>query len=332
LFIVDTTPPVFTHEPDDITIECDSIAPNCNVETIEGLPVQTSYRTMDSYMSSVTYFAIDCANNSVIHTQTIVKIDSTPPVFTRTPLNETAPCDCGALPAPTLAAVDNCEDDIEVSYAETQLVVPGVPVGAYPQVFLREWTASDGTNTESHTQWVTLEDNDAPDIILDGQISNAATINMGPMSCDATALYITSLLDDSLVQDNCDMSPTIGRGHSKVAITNGCQETDESHTVTLVASDVSGNSRTSVITFGKLDMNSPIVATLPSPLPVQCSATPIDNMQLLKDELYRFTTDDCTTDLTFSFTDITERTFTFTVTDNCGNDNTQYNAEYICVL
>jgi len=336
LFIVDTTPPVFTHKPDNVTIECDSVAPDCNVETIEGLPVQTSYNNMNASMSTVQYFAIDCAGNTVTHTQTIHKIDSTPPVFTRTPDHETAACDCGALPAPTLAAVDNCEDNIQVSYQESQLTVSGVAADAYPQILVREWTATDGNNSMLHTQTVTLEDNDAPDIILNGQISNAATDAMGPQSCDAVALLIPSLLNDALAQDNCDMSPQLSTAH-EYSVYNGsvpdCSATEESHTVTLVASDVSGNSRTSVISFLKLDMSSPSFATLPSPLPAQCpvDGTPTDAQ--LQAALSAFVSDDCSESLVLAFSNLNaeQNTFSATITDACGKTSQVHNAEYNCV-
>jgi len=211
VFFEDTTPPVFTNEPKDETLECDAQPDSkCVVQAVECLDsgccdvgsVQfSSYRNSSAgdtnYVIYQEWSATDSAGNPVLHQSTVIVKDTTPPVFTRLPADETISCDCESQVATTLQAMDNCdENSIEVAYSESRIDLSND--NNYLKV--RTWKAQDSTgNDVTHVQTVTVKDSDAPQLynIPDDALE---------MECGAYESYIAP---DVFARDSCDSNDLV---------------------------------------------------------------------------------------------------------------------------
>ncbi len=121
-----------------------------------------------------TWTAADCSGNSVSYVQTITVTDDEAPEFT-SELPGDITVNCSAIPeVPVLTALDNCDVAVAVEMSEDQ--APGKCPGS--QVITRTWTAQDcAGNTSTHTQVITVEDNEGP--VLDGNLDTDITVSCG---------------------------------------------------------------------------------------------------------------------------------------------------------
>src|SRR5690606_29012010 len=116
--------------PGNTTVNCTSIpnpanltaTDNCDNDVIVAFSETTSGQNDtcgSEYIITRTWTALDCAGNSVSHTQTITVEDTTAPVFSGTlPNNITV--NCSNVPNPVnLTATDNCDNNVEVVFNET---------------------------------------------------------------------------------------------------------------------------------------------------------------------------------------------------------------------
>jgi len=198
--VVDLTPPALNDYPNDVTVQCDSIPDACvisivpddcdpDVETTD-VDFSETEVTIGGFKSLVrSWYAADCAGNSVDHAQTVTIIDSSPPVFSRNPPDSSVECDCDSFPsASVLTALDNCDLDLQVTFSETK------ETGSSPDEFtlFRSWTVSDSSNNMnewSQTIWVT---DDSPPTFLTNP--DDTTVACGKVPTDTTLA----------VRDNCD--------------------------------------------------------------------------------------------------------------------------------
>lgn len=114
-------------------------------------------------VSTRQWIATDGCNNQTTRTQYITEIDSTPPVFLSVPENITTSADN----IPAICQLEHFDWDPSVQYTTSQ--VPETytfdPAScSHGTEIIRTWTIKDtSNNTSTHTQTITLEDNDGPE-------------------------------------------------------------------------------------------------------------------------------------------------------------------------
>ncbi|MFZ6053545.1 HYR-like domain-containing protein, partial [Halocola ammonii] len=116
--VVDTTAPVLSATPANVTIECDEDIPsititatdNCDENVLVNF-TETTEELECGYRLLRTWSAADNCGNGVSHTQIITIEDTTAPVFTSVPAALTLECDA-EIPATTAEAVDNCDSSV----------------------------------------------------------------------------------------------------------------------------------------------------------------------------------------------------------------------------
>ena len=126
--IVDSTAPVFTFVPENITIECDAVVPttgataedNCGAVDIVYNDIIFETDCDQEYSIVRVFSATDECGNSATAQQIITIVDTTAPVLSGTPA-EVLVLNCeDAIPAPAEVTVsDNCDQAIEIVYTET---------------------------------------------------------------------------------------------------------------------------------------------------------------------------------------------------------------------
>ena len=158
--VKDTTAPVLTGVPADITVECNAIptvatptaTDNCCSATINYSELKKDESCANSYTLIRTWTTSDACGNTSKASQTITVIDSAAPTF-----NETLPTDvtvnANAIPvADILTASDNC-GTATVTFNEGEN-------GSYCDAshsIQRTWIATDACGlTTSHTQKITV--------------------------------------------------------------------------------------------------------------------------------------------------------------------------------
>ena len=313
----DTTKPVFSNVPADVTVECDNIptpgnptaSDNCdnNVTiTYEG-QVRTDGNCPDAYTLTRTWKAEDNCGNTKTATQKITVRDTQKPEFTYVPAAITVECD--EVPAPdTPTAEDNCDNNVTITY-EGQVRANGNCLDTY--TLTRTWKAEDNCgNTKTVTQKITVRDTQDPvfvnfpaDITVECHlVPNPATPG-GDDNCDldVTVTY----LGESRQDGNCEDRYILIR--------------------TWKVEDNCGNTKTASQKITVKDDTAPIV-TCPSNITIECSDdfTPAGAG-------YATSTDNCDPNPTETYTDATingncpdnykiERTWK--ATDRCGNVST----------
>jgi hypothetical protein len=207
--MVDTTEPEL-EGPADITVECDSVPPPCDVQLISD-DYQTTLTFREhredgscdmEYLIIRKWTAADCADNVNIVTQTVTVIDSTPPVLTRYPEDTTIECDCDELTSvPTVDAVDNCDlGGDEVVYNPSS--APGTCKHEY--TLTRSWSATDSCgNVEDWDQEVEVVDSEPP-LFCDEFCDDDWAGYGNDISCDELPEVV-----DPLVKDDCDTEPDV---------------------------------------------------------------------------------------------------------------------------
>ncbi len=190
--IEDTTAPVITGLPEDITIDCDGDIPtsdvtatdDCdeNVEVIISV-FQTPGECPVGIILTREYTATDAAGNSVTQIQTVTIENLAPPVLSNVPADATINCGADLL-VPDVTASDACPGSVEITFEESEVTTSGNCLA-----FTRTWTATDICgNQASETQNITIIDELAP--TLSG-VPADVTINCGdelPSTTDVVAI------------------------------------------------------------------------------------------------------------------------------------------------
>jgi gliding motility-associated-like protein len=175
LEVLDTTVPVFTYFPSDISVECDEI-PEPEYPIIEDNCVlnlnirfdEISFQNPNpqncnhyQYIIHRIWVASDACGNMVKDTQVISVSDTRPPSILIPPFSNIS---CAADTSVNLAAIalliqDNCDQNVVFSY--NQFVFPGNCAGNYR--IERQWRASDRCNNISNfIQQIFVTDQQAP--------------------------------------------------------------------------------------------------------------------------------------------------------------------------
>ncbi|HRW75698.1 MAG TPA: Calx-beta domain-containing protein, partial [Saprospiraceae bacterium] len=161
--------------------------------TIEFVQTETPGSCLNQYTLTRTWTATDECDNAVTHTQVIVVEDTTPPVLSALPADQTVECDQVPTP-PAVTAMDNCDMDVMVQFAEVRTD------GNCPHNYslARTWTATDDCdNSTVHTQTITVQDTQAP--VFDGPLPQDVTVE-----CTNIPEALTLTATDNCTDDNPD--------------------------------------------------------------------------------------------------------------------------------
>ncbi|RLA58370.1 MAG: hypothetical protein DRQ89_15455, partial [Epsilonproteobacteria bacterium] len=168
LNVVDTTDPIFTDAPADMTLECDQDVPaleDCiatdNCTAAEHIVYTSSESSsVDGCTETITrtWTATDLCENTATHTQTITIVDTTAPVISDYPADLTVTCFDLVPPMAdgNVVATDNCNEFSIVGY---DVFEGNSCVGTV----IRTYTATDICgNASSVTQLIHINDDVAP--------------------------------------------------------------------------------------------------------------------------------------------------------------------------
>ena len=249
----------------------------------------------NSYTVTRVWSATDCSGNAVSHTQILTVMDTTAPVFTSFPSDQTNDCSEAAY---SYTAEDNCGD---VTFSEARSGAADA-CGNYVQVVTITATDACGNST-SQSFTITVADTEAPAFVE--ALPADATVE-----CDAVPSA-----DVLTATDNCD---AVSVSFTEAIAAGDCPNR---YTVTRTwsATDCSGNatSHTQVLTV--VDTTAPSFTSVPADVLVECDAPiPADLA----------TAEDNCGETTVTFTDVEvpgispndyDILRTFTATDACGN-------------
>jgi hypothetical protein len=133
--VQDTTPPVLSGVPGDVTVECDAVPPptgptaidNCDpAPRVEFNEMRTDGRCKDEYTLTRTWTAFDRCGNSTAASQLIHVVDTTPPavsgLFEQVSADEDEDADekddenidISGLYRISYSGTDNCDTDVEI--------------------------------------------------------------------------------------------------------------------------------------------------------------------------------------------------------------------------
>lgn len=181
IVVVDTTPPRFTHLPENATVECDCTAKLDTPTNIAAVDNDASNSTPDVQYSSATlaqggnnyrivhtWTTSDSANNETSYSQTIAVIDTTPPTLINLDdPNGTLPTgdknsDCSVfIPELQIDAEDACDAGVVAVPSISSTQANEAPCGTY--TITREYSAVDENgHSSSWVQTVNVADEKAP--------------------------------------------------------------------------------------------------------------------------------------------------------------------------
>jgi hypothetical protein len=278
----DTEAPAFVYPPGNATVECDNVPPpatptatdNCDTDVdIAFDEVRTDGTCPDNYTLTRTWTATDDCDNAAVHVQTITVQDTTLPVLSGGPADDTVECDSVPPPA-TPTATDNCDVDVDITFNEVR--TDGTCPDNY--TLTRTWTATDDCgNSSAHVQTITVQDTTAPGITCPPD--EGVTV---PEATDPSATGIAT------ATDACDVSPAIVWSDAE-AFLGFCPTTTEI-TRTWRAIDACDNQ-------GSCDQIIEVFEPLPPGMccnPADGTLTPIDDGDPCTDDICNTTTGEVT--------------------------------------
>ncbi|MFZ4544240.1 MAG: hypothetical protein ACOYOA_09345, partial [Saprospiraceae bacterium] len=309
ILYIDTTKPVLSNVPANVTLECDMAMPTSKPtasDICDGTlnPVYSEQFVPgiceNSYQLIRRWVATDRCNNSISAQQVVTVRDTKAPLLAGIPANVTV--ECNNVPNPgTPTATDNCDATVDITYAQTR--TNGNCVDSY--TLTRTWTATDNCgNKDTKTQVITVRDTQRP--TLAGVPANTTVeCNNVPNPGTPTAT------------DNCDATVDITYNQTR---TNGNCPDAYTLTRTWTATDNCGNSTSASQVITVRDTQKPVLAGVPANTTVECNNVPNPGTPTATDNC------DASVDITYNQTrtngncpDAYTLTRTWTATDNCGN-------------
>ena len=258
--VVDTTPPVLSGVPADVTVECDRVVP----------PVSTAPTATDNCDSSLNpnylgeeravgacpnsytltrkWSATDaCGNESAIQSQTINVVDTTPPTL-NLPADTSVECtdDTSSDSTGKATGTDSCGSVSSVKITETESSVSGSCGDTV--VITRTWTATDACgNATSADQIITVVDNTPPTLNLPADTSVECTDDT---SSDSTGKATGT--------DSCGSVSSVKITETESSVSGSCGDTVVI-TRTWTATDACGNSTSGTQTITVVDTTPPML-------------------------------------------------------------------------
>ena len=282
---------------------------NCTVAPTVSLSA-SSFSCSEVGSNTITITATDGSGNSSTATKNVVVMDTISPSITA-PSAVTLSLGAGGsvtLPGNTASASDNC-GATTLTYSETSFNCSDI--GTTNVVV----TATDANGNDSEaTIAVTVQDVTNPTLAL---VSSGITL---ALDANGSASLTTSQIVSS-VSDNCS-GVTVSVSPSSF----GCSDLG-SNTVTVTATDASGNTTVQTGTVTVVDLIDPTITTVASPSDVVLDAS--GNATLTTAMVVASVTDNCTAVPTVTITptsvdcsDIGIVTVTVIAADNNGNTST----------
>ena len=270
----------------------------------------SSFTCSDAGSVTVTITATDDSGNSSTATKTISVVDNAAPTITVS--NTTLALDGNGvvtLPSTTATAADNCTSTPNVTYSQTTFTCSDLGANTVTV------TAADANgNVATQTFTVTVEDNIAPTVTMLSTFADVALDANG-----AASISINNLASN--VSDNCG-TPTV----TITPNTFSCSELG-GNTVTVTATDASGNTTTQQATITVVDNTAPSITAVSGSVTVVLDAS--GSATIATSDVVSSTADNCTSTPTVSITpnvfgcaDLGSNTVTITATDASGNTST----------
>ena len=270
----------------------------------------SSFTCSDAGSVTVTITATDDSGNSSTATKTISVVDNAAPAITVS--NTTLALDGNGvvtLPSTTATAADNCTSTPNVTYSQTTFTCSDLGANTVTV------TAADANgNVATQTFTVTVEDNIAPTVTMLSTFADVALDANG-----AASISINNLASN--VSDNCG-TPTL----TITPNTFSCSELG-GNTVTVTATDASGNTTTQQATITVVDNTAPSITAVSGSVTVVLDAS--GSATIATSDVVSSTADNCTSTPTVSITpnvfgcaDLGSNTVTITATDASGNTST----------
>lgn len=303
--VIDSTDPIFTSFPQDLTIACNAPIPavvfpvatdNCDNQVDITLTTTTVAGNCPQESTIMRVFrGTDNCGNEVVETQEIHIVDEVAPVFTAGQTTQyTYQCDV-TVPSIQPVATDNCGTITYTSVSST-------PVGnSCSRTFSRTWTAADQCgNTSTFVQTITIVDTTAP--VITGSLDTTRPCD------DANGIYVSAT-------DNCN---NITWTKTDVRVSGGCVGTIIR---TYVASDICGNqSAPFTQTIHLTDVVAPVIVSETADMTIQCD----DVVPMVGAPVF---SDNCSEsiEVEYSYSEevlsicASDLVYTWTATDACGN-------------
>ncbi|MFN5295713.1 MAG: hypothetical protein ACK5BL_09300, partial [Flavobacteriales bacterium] len=302
--VVDTTDPIFTSFPQDLTIACNAPIPpvvnptatdNCDGNVTITLTTTEVPGTCPQERTIMrTFRGTDNCGNEVVETQEIHIVDEVAPVFTAGQATQyTYECD-ETIPSIQPVATDNCG---AITYTSVNSQTIGNSCNSY---FDRTWTATDECgNSSTFVQRINIEDTTAP--VITGSFDTTRPCD------DYAGIYVSAT-------DNCN---NITWSTNDVLVSGGCAGTVIR---TYIASDICGNQSAAFTqTIHLTDNVAPTFTTTPD-VTIQCD----DSVPAVTAPVFSDNCDDML-EIEYDFSEevisicATDLVYTWTATDNCGN-------------
>ena len=270
--VQDTTPPSIV-PPADIAIECGVSDPNAlqdwlasnggatatdNCTSVNDIVWTNNFTTQNVDVNcsngsiEITFTATDACGNSASSTASYSIIDTIDPILT-IPANITVECDEDTSTASTgiATATDDCSTP---SVSFTDVVTAGNCPSNY--IITRTWSTSDGCNTVTENQIITVQDTTAP--ILTGQGADA------DVECPEDLVFTAPT-----ATDNCTPIENIVITFVDTENTDNCGLIATTRTWT--ATDCAGNASATVSqTLTYVDTTAPVLAGQGADADVEC--------------------------------------------------------------
>jgi large repetitive protein len=249
-----------TTDAENVDLGLPTVADNCISTTV----TNNAPATFPLGTTTITWVVEDASGNTASAIQLVTVTDDEDPILIGVPANANAGCD--AIPAPPeVSATDNCDGAPVVDFVEESTQHASLTnVGHYNYIITRTWTATDVTgNSSTGVQVITVSDTQAPE--LTGVPFNAsASCDSIPMPAEVTA------------EDNCDPAPVVVLSTVSTQDVNPANLGHYSYTIThtWTATDVAGNSSTSVQVITVSDTEDPLLAGVPNDIDASCDAIP----------------------------------------------------------
>jgi hypothetical protein len=307
--VEDTTSPVLSGVPADETVECDSIpdppivtaTDNCSAALVE-VSENIEPGLCDGAMTITrTWTATDDCGNQTSQSQVITVQDTTAPLLSGVPADETVECDSIPDP-PSVTATDNCSD-VAVELSEN--TEPGHCDGAL--TITRTWTATDACgNQTSASQVITVQDTTAP--VLSGVPAD------GIVECDSIPEPPQVTATDNCSDPLVELSESVEPGPCNGATTI---------TRTWTATDDCGNQTSASQVISVQNTTAPVLIGMPADETVECDSIP-DPPEVTASDNCSTATVELSESVEFGACDgAATITRTWTATDECGNQSSQ---------
>lgn len=248
---------------------------------------------------------------------TVTVVDNVAPVLNNVPNDITLSCSQTIPAVASVTASDACGATVTFNQTSNQTATG---CGHYSYTIVRTWTATDGSNTVTDSQVITVIDNTAP--VFTG-LPPTMTVNtsLSAITCSA-AVSLTVSATDCAPANQLTFTNNAPFGNGTTSI-NGTYNVG-TYNITFSVTDPCGNTRTQVLVLHVVDV------TPPTPLCVNSITVPLNGagtLNLIPTAVNNGSYDNCPGTLTYSLNpsmfDCSDAGTTIpvvlTVTDSMGN-------------